>query len=243
MGLAVFCVGPRLQVLGVHLGSAGDSSVLVAIEPLITALAAAVVLRERIPARRWAGFGLGMIGVLLLSGGWKGSIAWNSLIAYGLFLSSFVCESAYSVVGKPLLGRVHVLKLIAAATACGTAANLVIDGRSTLVKTAHLPASAWLMVAYLVVICTLVGYTLWYVVIRNADVSLAAMTILVQPLFGVLAASAFLGEPWHGGQVWGTAAILAGLGLGLLAPSAEARRSPRGPTEPDAAPTPPAAGV
>jgi drug/metabolite transporter (DMT)-like permease len=41
MGVLVFSVGPRLQVLGVHLGKAGDASILIALEPLVTAVAVA----------------------------------------------------------------------------------------------------------------------------------------------------------------------------------------------------------
>ena len=51
MGVLVFVVGPRLQVLGVQLGRAGDSSVVVALEPLVAAVAAACFLGERVPAR------------------------------------------------------------------------------------------------------------------------------------------------------------------------------------------------
>src|SRR5439155_14434674 len=71
MGLIVFVLGHRLQVLGNQLGSAGNSSVLMAVEPLLTSIAAALFLREQVTGRRWIGFGLGMLGVLLLNGVWR----------------------------------------------------------------------------------------------------------------------------------------------------------------------------
>ena len=43
MGLVLFVAGQRLQVYGNHLGTAGDSSILMALEPLITSVAAALV--------------------------------------------------------------------------------------------------------------------------------------------------------------------------------------------------------
>ena len=46
MGLVVFMLGHRLQVYGNNLGSAGDSSVLMAMEPILTSVAAAIFLRE-----------------------------------------------------------------------------------------------------------------------------------------------------------------------------------------------------
>src|SRR6266404_4888860 len=66
LGVVVFAVGQRLQVYGNQLGSAGNSAVLMAVEPLLTSVAAALFLREHIGPRRIIGFGLGIVGVLLL---------------------------------------------------------------------------------------------------------------------------------------------------------------------------------
>jgi drug/metabolite transporter (DMT)-like permease len=215
MGIIVFTIGPRLQVLGVRLGNAGDSSVVAALEPLIIAVAAALCLRERVPARRWAGFGLGLVGVWLLNGGWHLEVRWPTLAANLVLFGAFVCDSAYSVIGKPILARAGVAKLVTVALWCGTLPNLLFDGPSTVVNLRLLTPHAWWIVAYLVVVCTLIGYSLWFIVIRETDVSRAALTILVQPLFGIVIAALSLGEPIHWGQLWGTVVILAGLVAGL----------------------------
>jgi drug/metabolite transporter (DMT)-like permease len=215
MGVLVFSVGPRLQVLGVQLGKAGDASILIALEPLVTAVAAALFLREHVPLRRWAGFAVGMMGVLLLSHGWQLDIPWAGLAANLIFLSSFICEAAYSVIGKPILERSGILKVVAVALGWGTLVNLLIDGPNTWAKLPGLTSGAWLVMGYLTVICTLVGYSLWYFVIRETDVNLAAMTILIQPAVGVLIAAIAVGEPLHWGQLWGSAAIVLGLVVGL----------------------------
>src|SRR5258706_14865509 len=60
MGLMLFVLGQRLQVYGNQLGTAGNSAVLMALEPLMTSLGAAIFLREAIGPRRMAGFGLGL---------------------------------------------------------------------------------------------------------------------------------------------------------------------------------------
>src|SRR6266700_3289549 len=48
MGLVLFVLGQRLQVYGNELGKAGDSAVLMALEPLITSVVAGVFLHEKI---------------------------------------------------------------------------------------------------------------------------------------------------------------------------------------------------
>src|SRR5215475_5921823 len=99
MGLILYVLGQRLQVYGNHLGSAGNSAVLMAFEPLVTSLAAALFLNEHIGPRRWAGFALGLLGVALLHGVWRSDFQWTGLAASVVFVSSFICEAAYSVMG------------------------------------------------------------------------------------------------------------------------------------------------
>jgi drug/metabolite transporter (DMT)-like permease len=219
MGLFVFCLAPRLQIEGVHRGQAGDTSLLIALDPLVIALSAAVFLRERIPARRWWGCALGMAGVVLLSGVWRDGHPVRGLVANLIIVVSFVCETAYSVLGKPLLRRVGALKLVAAGAAAGSVANVLIElatgGNATAAAVQALPATAWWLLLYLVIVCTIVGYTLWYVVIRETEVNVTGLTVFVQPLAGLALSVLWLKEPLHWGQLWGSLAILAGLCVGL----------------------------
>ena len=56
---------------------------------------------------------------------------------------------------------------------------------------------------------------IWYVVIRETDVNITALTIFAQPVAGVAIAWLWLHESLHWGQLWGCLAIVAGLILGL----------------------------
>ncbi|MCS7089199.1 MAG: DMT family transporter [Verrucomicrobiota bacterium] len=215
MGVIVFCLGPRLQVAGVQLGEATDAAVLMALEPLVTSIAAAIFLRERIGPRRWTGFSLGVAGVLLMAEVWRPGFCLPGLWAHVLFLSSFVCEAAYSVMGKPLLHRVGTVRVVALALVAGSLANWVWDGTSAWVAAQGLPPKGWSVVLYLSVLCTVVGYVAWFVVIRDAPVNVAAMTVFLQPVLGVLIAAATLGERPRWGHLWGGLVILTGVGIGL----------------------------
>jgi len=64
-------------------------------------------------------------------------------------------------------------------------------------------------------ICTSFGYGFWFLVIRESEVNLAAMTIFLQPVCGLLIARVWLGEALHWGQLWGSLAIVVGLVVGL----------------------------
>jgi len=215
MGVMLFVLGQRLQVYGNYLGRAGDSAVLMAFEPLITSVIAGIFLHEYIGPRRWAGFALGIGGVALLHGVWHADFRWTGLGASLIFVSSFICEAVYSVMGKPIVKRASVMKMLAISLLFGTAANLLIDGRTTIAAAQTLPPQGWLLLLALATICTALGYSVWFMVIRECPVNIAALTIFAQSIFGVGIAALWLHEKLHWGQLFGCLAILAGLVLGL----------------------------
>lgn len=215
MGLVLYVMGQRLQVYGNQLGTAGNSAVLMGLEPVIASVAAAVFLHEQIGPRRWGGFILGMGGVAVLHGVWRPGFQWTGLAASLIFVSSFVCEAAYSVMGKPIVSRASVMKMLAISLLVGTAVNLLIDGRETLQKAATMPMVAWGLLLGLAIICTVVGYSVWFIVIRECPVNVAALTVFAQSIFGVALAALWLREKLNWGQLLGSVAIVAGLVLGL----------------------------
>src|ERR1035441_6814281 len=152
MGLLTFVAGQRLQVYGNQVGTAGNSAVLMAVEPLIASVAAALFLQEHIGPRRLAGFALGMSGVVLLNGVWRKDFQWAGLAPSLIFISSFVCEAAYSVIGKPILARAGAAKMLAITLLAGTAANLLIDGPTTLRAARTLPPQVWWLLVGLAVV-------------------------------------------------------------------------------------------
>jgi len=215
MGVLVFVAAPRFQVIAAQAGRAGDLSVLVALEPLVTTVGAALLLREVVPARRWIGFAFGMLGVVLLSNVWRADFQLAGLGANLIFIASFFCEATYSVMGKPLIQRAGFLKVTTLALLSGMIVNLAMDGPSTWYAARTLPIEGWLEMAYLSVICTAMGYGVWFAAMRVVPVNVVAMTVFTQPFAGTIIAALLLGEALHLGQLWGGLAIAVGLTLGL----------------------------
>lgn len=215
MGAMLYVLGQRLQVYGNQLGTAGNSAVLMAFEPLITSLAAAIFLHEHIGPRRLGGFALGLAGVALLHGVWRADFQWTGLTPSLIFLSSFVCEAAYSVLGKPIVQRASVMKMLSISLLFGTALNLLIDGRQTVQAAKELSPGGWGLLIALAVVCTAIGYSIWFIVIRECPINVAALTIFAQSAFGVALAALWVGEKLHWEQFAGCLTITAGLVLGL----------------------------
>lgn len=226
MGVLAFCCSPRLQVAGVQMGRAADASVLIAIEPLIVSVAAAIFLREHIGPRRWAGFVLGMLGVVAMAEVWRPGFRWPALGANALIVLSLFCESASSILGKPVVQRAGVFKVLAVAIVAGLGANLLLDGPATWHAAVALSPWNWMLLAYLGGICTLAGYGLWFVVIRETQINAAALTIFIQPVAGTILAMIWLGESVSRGEILGGLIIGLGLAIGLWNPLARSRPLP-----------------
>jgi len=215
LGVVSFVVGQRLQVYGNEIGSASNSAVLMSFEPLITTCAAALVLKEQLGPRRIVGFALAIAGVGLLNGVWRRDFKMASMAASFIFISSFICEAIFSVVAKPVIMRASIMKMLAISLAIGTVMNLAIDGQSTLRAARMLSTFDWGVLALLGVVCTAIGYSVWFLVIRECPVSVAALTIFAQTVFGVLVAAVWLGEKLKREHLAGSLTIIAGLVIGL----------------------------
>jgi drug/metabolite transporter (DMT)-like permease len=215
LGVMLYVGGQRLQVYGNSLGMAGNSAALMSIEPLLTSVGAALILREHLGPRRLAGFALGILGVAMINGVWRADFRWSGMGASMMLLLSFACESAYSVFGKPITQRFSVMKMLAISLLVGTLVNLLIDGSSTMTAAKSLTPKAWGLLLMLALLCTTFGYTLWFVVIRDCPISVAALTVFAQSVFGVGIAALWLGEKARWEQLAGSLTIVSGLILGL----------------------------
>jgi drug/metabolite transporter (DMT)-like permease len=215
MGLLVFCIAPRLQVSGVQLGQAGDAAILMAFDPVMVAIAAAIFLREHVSGRSWIGFGLGLTGVAVLAEFWRPDFHWPSLAANALILASFACEATYTIAGKPLIQRADPIKVLTCSLVVGTAMNLACNGTSVVRAIPSLTLLHWLAMAYLVIVCTVVGYALWFFAVRETPVNLVAGTVFMQPLAGIVFALLLVGETPRWSQLGGALCIALSLAVAL----------------------------
>ena len=219
MGIVTFGFSPQLQVAGVQMGRAGDAAVLIALEPVIVSLCAAIFLRERIGPRRGAVFLAGLIGVAMVAEVWRPGFRLPALTADALIVLSLFCESACSILGKGIVQRNGMLKVLAIAIASGAVTNFLMGGASTVRAAEMLSLWDWTLITYLAVVCTVAGYLLWFAVIRDTEINIAALTIFVQPVAGTAIAVLLLGESLQWGQVLGGMVIGAALLVEFSSPN------------------------
>ncbi len=211
---------------GLSLTTAANGSLIVSLNPLITALLSAALLKERIRPARWLGLLLALagVGVVVTDGDPASLMTRPPNPGDLLLLGAPLMWAFYTVVGKKVLERVPPLAATAYAALFGTLLLLPAAAlEAPLSQTVSgLTLWGWLSVLQLALLGTVVGFVWWYDGVAELGAARAAVFVYLVPLFGVLLASLVLSEPVGPAKITGGLLILGGVYAGTLADRPEA---------------------
>lgn len=199
---------------------AGIGAISNATAVIFTALVAFLFYGEHITRRRAMGLITGFIGVAVLaSGKTSGVSVWPAALAGTL---AALC---YGFGGN--LTRRHLAfappSAIAGATLV-TAALVMLPFAAFTWPASSIPAKSWLSAAMLGVLCTGTAYLLYYRLIYRIGAPRASTVTYLVPLFGVMWAWTFLGEPLTVSMAIAGALILGGVAASQQRTSGNASR-------------------
>lgn len=196
---------------------AGKAAMVVALNPVLTMLFAALLFRERVNAVMCLGLGLAVTGALYaLSGGALGELVSSSSgVGEWLLLGCAACWVAYTLIGRIVLTRVDALTTTTATALIGAAlllmASIALEGSSVWTGLAKAPAVAWYSVVALALGATALAYA-WYLKgVQELGAGAAAAYMSLVPLFGMLLSSVWLGEPITSSLLGGGATAIFGM--------------------------------
>jgi drug/metabolite transporter (DMT)-like permease len=189
---------------------AGTASLLVNVSPVLSAIAAAVLLGERMTPRAKLGIGIAFSGAALIAVTGDGGRRLSSGAL--LVLGAAVAQATFFVAQKPLLGRYGSLELTAWAMALGALMTLPLAGGLPHAVTGA-PARATLAILFLGLGASAIGFVAWAWASARLDVSTAAVTLYAVPVVATGVGWAWLGEAPRPVTVAGGAIALAGVFL------------------------------
>jgi drug/metabolite transporter (DMT)-like permease len=191
------------------------ASIFSATTPLFAALIARMWLKDRISVLHILGLVIGFAGVLWLA--WdKASLTpdhddMSTMCAMIAILSATLLSGFSANFSKRYLGNVAPL---AVATGSQIASAIALTLPSVLLWPAVNPAAqAWGALGALVVLCTALGYLLYFRLIASVGPARTMTVYFMVPAFGALWATLFLGEDFTMSMAFGCAAILVGMAL------------------------------
>ncbi len=197
--------------------SAGNTAIINGLAPVLTALAAAALLGERLGARRYAGIALACAGALVLvAGGEPRRLAALDLNRGDLLmLGAVCCWVAYSLVLRRLLERHDGFRLTLHATLAGVLVLAVacLDG-PTVLSLLAMSGTTLVAIAYMGLAASGLGYLLYtYSVEAIGPTRTSSIVYCTVPILVALLALAMLGEPLTAATVVSIGAVVTGLRL------------------------------
>lgn len=193
LGLLGFTLPVTMETEGIHVSSPALGAVSIALEPLLTLVVSAIVFRTPLGARRWFAMMLAATGAWIVAGCPRPGFA-GYLLGDLLMLAAVTCYAIYNAISGRLTGDVPA--------AGATSIMLLAAGIGCLpvyAWTGHAwphritQASLWSLV-FLAFFATAAAYLIWILVLQDHDVASAAITLYLQPVFGVLLSIAITGE-------------------------------------------------
>lgn len=182
--------------IGTQYTTSGIAALVVALSPAMTLVFALALGLDRIRARHVAGLGVAFAGVVVVVFLGTGSeLSIDGAKGPSIVLGAPLAFALYNVILKPLLGRHDLLALTAATSLVGMVGLVPFVRGSTFETAVRASASEALLLLYLGVLATLLGYIFWNVGLRGIGPTRAvAYTYAISPL-AVLIGAVVLDEP------------------------------------------------
>ena len=190
--------------------SASTSSVMLATAPILTALLARVVYREKLKPLQYAAIGISFLGVVALTV-LRGGFTVSAGIAY-LFAAALLL-AVYNLIQRRLTKTYTPLQSTAVSIFCGTLLLCVyLPGATAELKTA--PPVQYLYILFLGIFSSAVAYCAWAKALSlAANTSSVSNYMFVTPFLTTLLGLWLAGEPVEPATVIGGLLIIAGLFL------------------------------
>jgi drug/metabolite transporter (DMT)-like permease len=192
--------------------TAARASLALSTLPLQTMLIAALLGVEPLTARKSAGVGIAVLGVVAAlasgletapQGAWRGEL---------IMTGAVFCMAFYNVWSRPFMQRSSALRFLTVAMGAGAAA-LILAGLATnrIAVLSSFGAPQWIAGVYLGVGGGALAFILWAMALQRATPTRVANTMTVNPVAAALLATQLVDEPITINLVIGLAAVFVGI--------------------------------
>jgi len=206
-----------LTLFGLRYVEAAVGGVIIGAAPAITALLSSLLLRD-LPFRIVvAGCTVSFAGVALVSGaGQAGGAGANPWLGGALVVLAQVCWALYSIGGRHIMERFSPLTVNWTTLAFSLLPQIPLlwtDQKAMAAGMDSVVPSAWLAVAFLIIVPTALGQQAWLYGVKGVGPSRAGIFINLIPVSALLLSVLILGEALDAVKIAGIGLILAGVWL------------------------------
>jgi drug/metabolite transporter (DMT)-like permease len=203
-----------LLIAGLQWTTAGNSAILLATAPLLTAGWLAVTGRADLGRRQWCGLVVGLVGVgLVVQGGGFGA-TWAHLGGDLLALGAAGAWAWYGLVIGPLVGTLGPLRATGwtmVVAACGFTPVALVEVRGHAWQSVSW--AAWAGLLYGATVGMVLAMALWGKAVHRFGPHQTMLYVYLEPVSAVVIAAAVLGEALYPMQAVGALLTFVGVGL------------------------------
>jgi len=175
-----------------------NASMVVATNPMITAVIAAIVAGENLSYKRITLILVALTGVVLTLTNWDIGVITRMEMNIGdlIMLIAVCCWAVYSVLVKRFMAGFTPLKLTAYSfiSCVIMLAPFVVFSKMNIESLSTAPLNAWMAVVYMAVFPTVIGYLIQQMSIKKVGASQTSIYINLVPVFSLFLATLILGE-------------------------------------------------
>jgi drug/metabolite transporter (DMT)-like permease len=193
---------------------ASRTSLIIALNPVVTIAAASLLLGERMSARRWLGVAVALIGVWIVVS--RGNVLGSVFGAVGvgeLLMFGGVCSwAAYTLLGRRVLEGLTPLAATTYASLWGAAMLAAVAAPDLgKLQVSDLTMPVVLSVLYLGVLGTSVAFVWYYQAVQRLGAARTVIFNNLVPVFGATLGVLLLGEPLLPSMLVGGAIAVTGV--------------------------------
>jgi drug/metabolite transporter (DMT)-like permease len=215
-------VGYNLPVtVGLQWVPASTAALILATEPVWILALGRIFLRTPVPPLCWAGAAIALGGIAVLAGpeAITAAATGRALAGTGLVLLGTALFGAYTLVLRPLAGKLGGGTAAAYSTVAGALPYLALAWLipAAAAPLGRMPAAAWAELGFLALGCTVAGLAAWSIAVARSGSARAGLLLYLEPVVGVAGAVVLLGEHLSAAMAAGGALIMAGVATAWLA--------------------------
>lgn len=197
-----------------------ETSILHTLSPLLVALFASRLLKERVGFRKWSGIMLGFAGALIIVVSGKTIDLSNLHFKGNMFIiMNIVSYSLYLVIIKPVMEKYNSLQVMKYLFLAGCITffplGLFMDVSFSF---GHVKTVEWVSLGYVVIVTTLLTYILTLYAMKNVSATITGFYIYMQPFIAAIIGYATGNEHLDAAKLVASLLLFAGVWLVISSP-------------------------
>lgn len=187
-----------IQYTGIQMAGASIAAIFVCLlAPVLIAVLSAIIFKEHLVKRQVFGIGIAALGTFIVIMSGTVSFQSNPEFFFGslILLSTPFLWAAYSLLGKKIMEKYSPFLVVAYVNVLG---GLCLIPFSLATNSFHeiftMSLYGWLAILFLSVTCSLIGYYIWFYVIKQVGAAVASSFLFAEPLITASFAITLVGE-------------------------------------------------